>query len=294
MVQRYAILLLCLILFMMLSLNSQAQVQPSAETNSISVNLTRQFLKTQKDLRDKLVRYTRQFKKNPDLKIPTLLLLVAILYGTIHALGPGHGKLILGAYLLTEDRIRLRKSIFVSVFIAFAETTSAVLLVSGLFYLGRRFILKTANQFSLWIEAGAYALVVCVGGWLAWRHIRKLLHRCDDHHCHHHHHPTGNIYSALVMGLIPCPGVIILMVFSHMFKVPWLGVLMAGGTAIGMSITLITVALIVIFMKKQTDKLSHSKRVNLSLLESLIPLFGATVMIVFGSIFFFGRLSTII
>ena len=122
MVQRYAILLLCLILFMMLSLNSQAQVQPSAETNSISVNLTRQFLKTQKDLRDKLVRYTRQFKKNPDLKIPTILLLVAILYGTIHALGPGHGKLILGAYLLTEDRIRLRKSIFVSVI---APTPSA-------------------------------------------------------------------------------------------------------------------------------------------------------------------------
>ena len=112
-------------------------------------------------------------------------LLVAVGLGAAHALTPGHGKSIVGAYLV-GSRGKAHHALFLGL-------TTTVTHTAGVFALG--FLVLAASEFILpeklypWLGVLSGLLVVFIGASIFRGHFRHWLsHRRGDAHDHGHYH----------------------------------------------------------------------------------------------------------
>lgn len=211
------------------------------------------------------------------------LLAFSFIYGVLHALGPGHGKIVITTWLATHPS-KLKSSI---------GLTLAASLLQGMVAIGLVLVVLTllampARQLhlsSFWLEKGSYALVGVLGLLLCWRalkRLRQILRRptfiaFTPHHehydgcgCGHQHLPdpqqmeSGNDWRArlvivLSMGMRPCSGAIMVLLFSKVIGVFSWGVASALAMAAGTSITISSLALLVHSFRQLAVRLSGKK-----------------------------------
>jgi len=104
---------------------------------------------------------------------------LSFLYGVFHAAGPGHGKVVIGSYLLANER-QVRRGIGLSFAAAMMQSTVAVVFVGvAAAILGLSSI--AMGNAVWWIEKASYGLVALLGLWLI---ARKLFGWGG--HAHHH------------------------------------------------------------------------------------------------------------
>ncbi|GAA0567201.1 high frequency lysogenization protein HflD [Caenispirillum bisanense] len=206
---------------------------------------------------------------------------LGFIYGVLHALGPGHGKAVIGAYALANGR-QTRRAVVLSFTAALVQALSAIALVAAAFLLiegGARWATRTADRY---LEPASYAAVALVGLWLvaraglalvrAWRSARPAAaaahhhHHDHDHHHHHHHHgddcgcghahlPTpaqaeaaegwGRILAlSLAIGLRPCTGAILVLVLAFGIGLWPAGVAAALAMSLGTALTVSLLAVL--------------------------------------------------
>lgn len=112
-----------------------------------------------------------------------LLLALSFAYGVFHAIGPGHGKAVISAYLVSSGETA-KRGIALSFMAAFVQAVTAVVVV-GVLAIVLRATAMTMTAATDWFEIASYALVAAVGGWLLWSKAFGGGH----HHHHHHFHP---------------------------------------------------------------------------------------------------------
>jgi ABC-type nickel/cobalt efflux system permease component RcnA len=123
-------------------------------------------------------------------------LLLALLLGAGHALAPGHGKTIVGAYLVGSRGTALH-----AVVLGLVTTATHT---AGVFALG--FVTLTLSHYVLpeqlypWLELLSGALVAVIGVGLLLSRIAGLLHRrrADAAHAPDHHHGPGGHSTGVV------------------------------------------------------------------------------------------------
>lgn len=127
------------------------------------------------------------------------LLGLSFAYGVFHALGPGHGKAILSAYVLAN-----RETVRNGAILAFASSLVQALVAIAMVGIAAGILNVTGavlNEVTAWLELGAYALLTALGAWLVYRHIVKpVIHWLSRHlkphaHAHDHHHAHGHDHS---------------------------------------------------------------------------------------------------
>ena len=188
------------------------------------------------------------------------LLSVCFAYGFLHAVGPGHGKLLVGGYGLAA-RVPLLRLSALAVVSSLAQAGTAIVLVwAGIAALDwtRAQMTDVADR---WMAPVSLAAIGLVGLWLVWRGLRKMRPAAEaraDHHDHHHDHnhaceDCGHAHgpspdqvahlrswrdgAALVgaIALRPCTGAVFLLILTWQMQVFWAGILgtlaMALGTA---------------------------------------------------------------
>ncbi|MDH1304138.1 nickel/cobalt transporter [Achromobacter sp. GD03932] len=170
-------------------------------------------------------------------------------YGVFHALGPGHGKAVISSYVLA-NRQTARNGALLALASALIQALVAIALVAVLALIFNA-TAATMNNATRWLELGSYALVTLLGMWLVWvKAIRPLLrtragpapaesmldHGHGHEHSHHQHHDhdcgCGHAHVAapaqvsgplnwrraataiLAVGLRPCSGALIVLVFA--------------------------------------------------------------------------------
>lgn len=194
---------------------------------------------------------------------------LAFAYGVFHAAGPGHGKAVLAAYLVANERA-LRRGLFMAALAALLQAIVAIALVGGLAILlgGTARTMRNAAQ---WIEVGSYAAIAAVGAMLVWRKGGALWREsrsptklpvaaafvCVDAHelghvhgpaCGHVHMPDPALLAGarfslrdaasavIAAGLRPCSGAILVLVFAASQGIFRAGIVatfaMAAGTAV--------------------------------------------------------------
>jgi nickel/cobalt transporter (NicO) family protein len=146
-----------------------------------------------------------------------LLLGLSFAYGVFHALGPGHGKAVLSAYVLA-NRETVKNGAILALLSAFLQALVAISLVgiaAGVLNVSGLALTRA----TWWLEIASYAMMVALGAWLVfrqmirpvWRWLAQRLahasaasvksdashsaqsksqanHDHHDHHDHHHHH----------------------------------------------------------------------------------------------------------
>lgn len=198
------------------------------------------------------------------------LMAVCFAYGFFHAVGPGHGKAVIGSYGMAR-RVRLPVLAGLALASSLAQALVAVVLVAGgAFVLG-----WTRPRMEGFAETAmmpvSHALVAGLGLWLVWRGARGLAarrrmggtlgqggdHDAHDHHSHdaacgcgHVHGPsvaqvaqvTRARDAALLIGAIalrPCSGALFLLILTFAMGIGWAGV--AGTFAMGLGTASVTV-----------------------------------------------------
>ena len=143
-----------------------------------------------------------------------LLLGLSFAYGVFHALGPGHGKAVLAAYVLA-NRETVKNGAILALLSAFLQALVAITLVgiaAGVLNVSGLALTRA----TWWLEIASYAMMVALGAWLVfrqiirpvWRWLTQRLARASaapvksdashagqshhlaqqNHHDHHHHH----------------------------------------------------------------------------------------------------------
>lgn len=196
------------------------------------------------------------------------LLSVCFGYGFFHAVGPGHGKLLIGGYGAAAQVGALRLSL-VALASSLAQAASAIVLVGAGLWLwgwGRTQMTDLAEDL---FAPLSFAAIAGIGVWLMWRGARGLRalratgrndHAAtpDDHGtcttCGHAHAPSpaalaetqGWRETLALIGAVairPCTGALFVLILTAQMGIFWVGV--AGTVAMALGTASVTVAVAV-------------------------------------------------
>lgn len=205
------------------------------------------LVRWQKALRAKLTRLTRGMRDDP-LGAPLwTFLAMAFLYGIVHALGPGHGKAIVGSYFLNRPGT-LKQGMQLGFLFAFTHVFSAVFLL----LVGRALLQTSAGSLLAsadhWLQKISAMLLIFIGILLTTRTLRTCLPHREALMPHNPKADLKNLCSvAAAAGLIPCPGAALILLFalSQQLLVPGLLAMLALALGMALTVTLSAVATIV-------------------------------------------------
>ncbi|WP_299943612.1 hypothetical protein [uncultured Ruegeria sp.] len=224
----------------------------------------------QRDFQNQIARALRAARAEQPEAIATLLT-VCFAYGFFHAIGPGHGKVLIGGYGLGRQVAFWRLSA-ISVLSSLGQAVTAVVLVYAgvlVFQMSRESLVGTTEQVMAPISYGAIA---AIGLWLIFRALRSFVrrhkgqpaHSHDHHHqahhdhdhehgvcsdCGHRHGPTaeevaqvGNLREALVLiaGIAarPCTGALFVLILTWQMGIAMVGI--AGAFAMALGTAMVT------------------------------------------------------
>jgi nickel/cobalt transporter (NicO) family protein len=99
------------------------------------------------------------------------IVLLSFAYGVLHALGPGHGKTVVGTYLVSHPS-RIGEAMLLGVWSATAQALSAIALVGGAAWLAKHGFDGVLTQAAR-LELVSYAALLLVGLWTAWSIVTR-------------------------------------------------------------------------------------------------------------------------
>lgn len=254
---------------------------------------------------DQITGKLRLIKETHSLAATSGLVLVGFLYGALHAIGPGHGKIIVGSYLLASKSC-LKRGIIVTLLSSLLQACVAIALVFGLMAI-LDFTRAETEQTALRLENISFGLIILVGAGLMARGGKELwqLVRPAHHHNHHEHEHCGcghahapapaklnKVHDAASLagmvfsiGLRPCSGAVLLLVFSGLVGVYGAGVLATFAMALGTALTTGGLAVLTVQSKKWALRVTDSSGEKMHLLHAGLGLAGGLLIILFGTAF---------
>ena len=167
-------------------------------------------LRTQQSMQRELATGVKSLKGDNAFAGAVMLAALSFLYGVVHAIGPGHGKMVISSYVVANEET-VRRGVVISFIAAGLQALTAVALVGILAFALNASGLQI-NAWSNQLEMVSYALIALVGAWLLatqliaifrrWQESRAAeahaSHAGHDHthgeHGHHHHHHHGHAH----------------------------------------------------------------------------------------------------
>jgi nickel/cobalt transporter (NicO) family protein len=252
----------------------------------------------------------------------------AFLWGAVHALSPGHGKAVVGAYLI-GSRGTPKHAMFLGLTVT--ATHTAGIFALGFIALGLSHVLLPETVFP-YLSLVSGVLVILIGLSIGFRRYRMYRqtgvaddhgHHHHDHHHehdhshghhdhvhdgdHHHHHEHSHLppgadgtevtwRSLLALGvsggMVPCPSALVLLLGAIALGRLELGIVLVLLFSLGLAAVLTGIGLMMVYLRSVFERFSFETRAPgvLPVVSSLAIAF-AGVVIVIGSIGQTGILS---
>ncbi|MBN3894385.1 MAG: sulfite exporter TauE/SafE family protein [Nostoc sp. NOS(2021)] len=207
-----------------------------------------------------------------------IALAIAFFWGGLHALSPGHGKTLVGAYLV-GSRSNAQQALFLGLIITITHTAGIFAL--GLVTLGTSQFILT-EQLYPWLSVISGVLVTVIGLNLfisrlqgtqvshSHDHVHSHQHSHDSHHHHNHlHHehshlpPDGDVtsmkWSSLLAlgvsgGLLPCPSALVVLLSAIALGRIGFGLALVSAFSLGLAAVLTGIGLMLVYAK---DRFEH-------------------------------------
>ena len=235
----------------------------------------------------------------PILPLMLLALLTAAGLGAMHALSPGHGKAIVGAFLV-GSRGTAKHALILGITVTVTHT-------AGIFALG--LITLAASHYLLpeqlfpWLAVASGLIVVIVGLTMLGQRLRGTAHH-HHHHLHsdpihehgmpdhrhrhpHPHHPNGDddhatsgtppswrslLALGVSGGLLPCPSALVVLMGAIALRRIGFGLLLIVAFSLGLAAVLTIVGLLFVHARNLLDRFprSHAFLAFMPVLSALV------------------------
>ena len=239
------------------------------------------------------------------------LLLIGFAYGVFHAAGPGHGKGVIAAYLVADERA-LAKGFALSLAAAIVQALVAIALV-GILAILFNATAATMGRVSTGVEMASFAMVALLGAGLTWRKSGKLLGtwtfsrnpfagaRTED--CDHVHLPPPDVLNRLTKwrelaavviaaGIRPCAGALVILVFALSQGLFAAGIAATFAMGLGTALTTGAIAALAVFAKKLALRIAGGRGAAGAVAVAAIELLAAAFVLVLGASLLFGLWSS--
>ena len=239
----------------------------------------------QHQLNEKFARLSREIKTSNSKKPFIALILISFLYGILHAAGPGHGKAVTFSYFLSR-REHIKKGILLGNLISFFHALSAVVIVLTIYFILKQSCLASFENLSRKIKLISYSLITLIGAVLLVKSILDL--RKDNQHAEEKDlsaHPLDHksiLPVALAVGMVPCPGVVIIMLFSLSLNMLGIGLVSSFFMALGMAFTISLAGVLSIVAKEGILKALSQKKGARMLVQKGLTTCGSLLILSFG------------
>ena len=239
----------------------------------------------QRRLNQALSRELRRLREGDVGPAAVAVAWIAFLYGVLHAVGPGHGKLVVSSLFVARD-VRLRTAIGISGLVSLLQTVSAIGLVSVVsLVLGRGGfdVLRDSRR----IELVAYGLIVAIGLAMLGGSVYEIWARRRRGSAHEdpaERRPDGAIPATLVLatGATPCASAVIILLFALGQGVFLVGVAAALVMAVGMGLTVSLVGLLAIAARRGTVRALGGSSARVGWVKDLLGAAGAIAITTLG------------
>ena len=242
---------------------SAEQAVSSVQPTSTQTSFVTIISQAQKTLREKITAAISSMKSG-DWGAIWKFLAICLIYGMLHALGPGHGKSIVVGYFIAR-RGRWRQGVALGAGITVVHTLSAVLLLLILYAIFKTTVFPAFETSRMGVEKASYILIMITGLLLVVLAIRDLLKRKKIESEHSEiMPPTAKwreiIGVAAITGIVPCPAVALIVLFCLLNSMVALSLLGALVICIGMTITNVAFGIAAVAFRKGIDAGSKHSR----------------------------------
>ena len=202
---------------------------------------------------------------------------IAFLYGVLHAVGPGHGKLVVSSLFLARH-VRLRIALGISWLVSVLQTMSSIAIVTVVaFALGRGGF--DALHDSRRIELICYGLIALIGLVMLTDALREVwVHRRRAEGFSGHGHRVASGGLVLATGLTPCASAIIILLFALGQGVYLVGVAASLVMAVGMGLTVSLVGLAAVAARRGTLRVAGPSSASAYWIGTALSIAGAAAI----------------
>lgn len=250
----------------------------------------------------------RRIKTGAPLAATWTLMLLSFGYGVFHAAGPGHGKVVISAWLLATQN-DLRRGVLIALLSALIQALTAIAIVSALLLLvaGAG---AAARDVAGYLESASYALIGALGLYLVWTAFRPQAHVAahdphhhHDEHCGHAHVPEARQVKgewslakafslSFAVGIRPCTGAILVLIFANALGLYWAGIASTFAMAAGTFLTVTAIAAVAVYSRQLAMRLARRGDRWPGLLASGLRIGGGVAIAGLGGLLFLGSLGT--
>lgn len=255
----------------------------------------------QKVLREKLTAAISAMKSG-DWDAIWKFLAICLVYGMLHALGPGHGKSIVVGYFIARHG-RWRQGVALGAGITVTHTMSAVLLLLVLYAIFKATVFNAFETGRVGIERASYALIMLTGVLLVVLGIKDFVTQRkqakiaaeggavarDGAVAESKLPPIARwreiLGVAAVTGIVPCPAVALIVLFCLLNSMVALSLLGALVICVGMTITNVAFGIAAVAFRKGIDKGSAHTRIATKI-YTVATLAGGVIIFISGLLLF--------
>jgi nickel/cobalt transporter (NicO) family protein len=242
-------------------------------------------------------------------------------YGVLHAAGPGHGKTVVSAWVLANER-ELKRGILIACMSAVFQALTAIVLVSVMLMTVQA-AGAAARGLAGTLESASYALIGLLGVYLVVQALRAapatLVTQAAGHGhshshsrshghdgecaCGHSHMPTAEAVAgewsltkavslAFAVGLRPCTGAILVLLLSSAMGLYWAGIASTFAMAVGTALTVSIIAVLAVTSRRLALMVAGRDSVWLARTVVGLKLAGGLAIAGLGGLLFWASLGT--
>lgn len=244
------------------------------------------FTGLQKKLNSYLSTKIRKIKENFTILTFFLIVLISIVYGSLHGLGPGHGKLVVSSYLIKEDS-SVKEAMWLSIIIAFTHVFTAIVLalifgsISKLNTLGGP---DKARRVAMLISG------ILIMGLGVYFFISRLLNKsekgsekiAEEVEKETKLNKWRLLFFGISAGIVPCPVSMTVVLFGIYLGALSLSLISVIGISLGIAVTIFFIGYLTIKLRGGIIKVSKRKEKLTERIQKILGVASALFIIILG------------
>ena len=228
----------------------------------------------------------------------------AFVYGMAHALGPGHGKFVIVSYFMGRE-VHVLRGLIMALQMAVVHVIAAVVIVWI-----ADVVLKASLGIRLaevpGVRAGSFLIIAVIGLYMLYQAVRISFGHTDTHqnyanhnHAHEHSHHHGHSHTtegglvAMAVGMVPCPGAILVMLFAVANDMIYPGFMLVAAMSAGIGLTIAVLGVGTILARQLVTRIIKDSRGGLAVarFRTVTNYTGALLVAAIGTASFFAFLD---